>query len=142
MRIVRDDYEFDVDVQKTAAYYDTHSLCGCSACKNFYARVKDAFPRLASFLADFGVKADKPDEAGWIDEGDEIGYDASYTVAGTITRTGNYEIGMRDGGVLLSIVISRSYVPNEQTSDFFVITVFGIRLPKAGDHAHASEVVI
>ncbi len=124
MRIICDDYEFDVDVQKTSEYYDKHSLCDCPACKNFYYQVKNAFPILSSFLADFGVKVDKPDETGWSEEGKEIDYHfVAYTVDGKIRKLGKYEIDIKDGGLFLSIVI------NEQTSDYFVITVYGIRLP-------------
>ena len=130
MTIIRGDYEFDVDLLKTAAYYKNHSLCGCPGCQRYYTQVEARFPALSAFLADFGVDVSRPDETGWAEDGDEIDYHfVSYTVAGTIRKMGKYEIDLKDGGQFLSVVFNRDYIPNEQTFDYFVITVFGIRLP-------------
>ena len=131
MRIIRDNHEFDVDIQKTYEYYNSHSLCDCPACKNYYLQAEKTFPVLSSFLADFGVNISKPDETGWSEEGEEIDYHfAAYTVAGTIEGFDQYEIDIKDGGLSLNVVFNNKYIPNEQTSEFFVITVYGIRLPK------------
>lgn len=39
-----DEYTFFVDVEKTREYYETHSLCDCASCRNFYAQVRGKLP--------------------------------------------------------------------------------------------------
>ena len=134
MRMICDGYELDVDIQKTEQYYRSHSLCDCSACKSFCLQAKSAFPALSSFLADFGVDISRPDETGSSEKKGEIEYHfVAYTVTGKIKTLGEYEIDIKDGDLFLSVVIDHSYVPNEQTSDYFTITVYGIRLPKSAE---------
>lgn len=40
-----DEYTFFVDVEKTREYYETHSLCDCASCRNFYAQVRGKLPK-------------------------------------------------------------------------------------------------
>lgn len=131
MRIIRDDFIFDVDIQKTVDYYRTHSVCECPACKSLYSQAKKKFPALSSFLKVFGVDISRPDETGWSDEGEETDYHfVAYTVVGKIVEMGEYEIDLNDGGLFLNIVIDNSYTTSEQTDESFTITVYGIRLSK------------
>ena len=51
-----DEYTFSVDVEKTREYYKTHSLCDCASCRNFYAQVRNTFPKLCEFLSLFGIR--------------------------------------------------------------------------------------
>lgn len=126
MKIIKkDEYELLVDIEKTKQYYQTHSLCNCSGCKNFYDQIKGLFPELESFLSDFGVDIARPDEIAWFDIEDEIYYNPMYTVSGKILCMGEYEIDVDT----LNIVIDSGYVPNEQTQSYFVITVYNFRLP-------------
>ena len=39
-----DEYTFFVDVEKTREYYETHSLCDCASCRNFYAQASEKLP--------------------------------------------------------------------------------------------------
>lgn len=39
-----DEYTFFVDVEKTREYYETHSLCDCASCRNFYAQARGKLP--------------------------------------------------------------------------------------------------
>ena len=36
-----DEYTFSVDVEKTREYYETHFLCDCASCRNFYAQARE-----------------------------------------------------------------------------------------------------
>ena len=40
-----------------------------------------------------------------------------------------YEIDLNDGGLFLNIVIGDYYIPNEQKTDYFVVTIYNINLP-------------
>ena len=53
--IQKNGYVFLVDREKTQQYYRTHTLCGCVYCRNYYAQVKQQFPRVDAFLSEFGV---------------------------------------------------------------------------------------
>ena len=48
-------YVFSVNIEQTEKYYETHSLCDCESCRNYYAQIKDKFPKLDAFLREFGV---------------------------------------------------------------------------------------
>lgn len=52
-----------------------------------------------------------------------------YTVCGNIKSMGDYEIDLYDD-IFLSIVITNGFVsPNEQTGEYFTISVMQIKLP-------------
>ena len=40
-----------------------------------------------------------------------------------------YEIDLQEGELFLNIVIDDNYIPNEQKEEYFVISVYGIKLP-------------
>ena len=95
--IQKDEYIFEVDVVKTIEYYKTHSLCECESCENFYAQIKGKFPKLESFLADFGVDITKPDECMSVELDNTIQYiGIDYTVCGKVVTMGQYEIDIQD----------------------------------------------
>ena len=60
--IQKNGYVFLVDREKTQQYYRTHTLCDCVYCRNYYAQVRQQFPRLDAFLSEFGVDIARPDE--------------------------------------------------------------------------------
>ena len=120
----------DIDIKKTKEYYQTHSLCDCPYCRNYYAQVKQRFQLVDELLSDFGVSIECPDELGSVELQDEIQYIfASYTVCGKILELNKYEIDINDGGLFLNIVIGDYYIPNEQKTDYFVVTIYNINLP-------------
>jgi hypothetical protein len=131
MIIQKENYVLDVDLEASKTYSKTHSLCDYSEDRNFYAQAKDTFPALASFLADFGILIERPDEISSAAVDNEINYHfISYTVVGKVLEFNKYEIDLFDGGLFLNIVIDNLSVPNEQrTSDYFTITVYNVRLP-------------
>lgn len=106
-------------------------MCDCVGCRNFYIQVKEKYPLLNNFLEKFGADVVKPDEIAWGDVTDgELDYIVvHYTVNGKILATDKYEIDISDT-TFLNIVIENGYVPNNQeTEDYFVVSVFGILLP-------------
>ncbi len=123
--------KLDIDLEKTREYSSAHSLCDCLDCRNFYAQIKDKYPRLTEFLAQLGLDAARPDETSCIDAVDNIAdyLEVWYTVCGKIIETDGEEIYI-DDSTALSIVIEERYVPNEQPNDdYFTVTVYGIELP-------------
>lgn len=124
--IQKDGYIFSVDTEKTIEYYITHSVCDCVYCKNFYAQVKQKFPKLDEFLSEFGVDISKPDEITGIETDNDIDYfNVDYTVYGSIQSMVKDEINIYDG--FLSIVITNGYTSlNEQP--YFTISVKQMKL--------------
>ena len=128
--IQKDEHIFQVDAEKTKAYYMTHSLCDCDACRNFYTQIHGKYPQLEAFLAELGVDIAKPDEMPWWDVKDKIDYNPCYTVTGTIENLGKYEIDFDS----VNVVVSKGEnpfddIPNEQTEPYFVLAVYNIYLP-------------
>ena len=125
--IQKDEYVFEVDVEKTAAYYKTHSLCQCDCCENFYAQINGKFPKLEAFLADFGVDISKPDEATSVELDNTIQYiGVDYTVCGKVVTMGQYEIDIEDD-LFFSIFITDGFAsPNEQAGDYFTISIINV----------------
>ena len=130
VQIEKSCYTFSVDIEKTIEYYNTHSLCDCACCRNFYAQVGKALPKLKDFLEDFGVDIAKPDEISSIESDNCIDYlNVDYTVCGVIINSSEYEIDIYDN-LFLSIVVSDGFVsPNEQSGPYFTLSVTQIKLP-------------
>ena len=122
--IRKDKYVFEVDIEKTIEYYKTHSLCECNCCENFYAQIGGKFPKLESFLSNFGVDIAKPDECMSVELDNTIQYiGMDYTVCGKVATMGEYEIDIKDDQ-FFSLVITEGFAsPNEQTGEYFTISV-------------------
>ncbi len=88
------------------------------------------FPKLEAFLSEFGIDVSKPDEIFSVEAENSVEYiSIDYTVCGKITDMGQYEIDIHDN-LFLSLVISDGGVsPNEQSDDYFTISVCNIKLP-------------
>ena len=130
MLIQKQDCKMDVDIDKTIEYYREHSLCDCLACHNFYVQAASALPKLNAFLSELGVDVSRPDESA-SDASDYTVeyYFVAYTVSGKVMEYDKYEIDIQDGDLFLNIVIDDNYIPNEQKGEYFVISVYGIKLP-------------
>ncbi|MBR4868628.1 MAG: hypothetical protein IKU10_05675 [Clostridia bacterium] len=126
-KIQKDEYVFEVDIEKTKEYYKTHSLCECDCCENFYTQIKGKFPKLESFLADFGVDITKPDECMSVELDNTIQYiGVDYTVCGKVATMGQYEIDIYDN-LFFNLVITDGFSsPNEQTDDYFTISIANV----------------
>ena len=89
--IEKEDYIFDVDIEKTKEYYATITLCDCNECQNYYRQAENTFPKLTSFLLDFGIDIARPDEICSIYNKGEVAYLAvAYTVVGECVKCGEY----------------------------------------------------
>lgn len=131
MKIIqKDEYIFSVDTKKTQEYYKTHSICDCAWCCNYYAQIKNKFPKLNDFLSEFGVDISRPDQIMSVEMVDYIDYiNVDYTVCGNVISMGEYEIDIYDN-LFLSIIITNGFAtPNEQSGDYFTISVMQIKLP-------------
>lgn len=124
------DYKFSVDIERTKEYYNTHSLCDCVCCRNYYKQIAKELPKLKEFLEDFGVDISKPDEIMSVENEGYIDYiNVDYTVCGNVINMSEYEIDIYDNKFLNIIVTEGFASPNEQTGDFFTLSVMNIRLP-------------
>lgn len=141
--IQKDEYIFSVDAEKTKEYYKTHSLCDCVCCRNYYAQIKNKFPKLNDFLSEFGIDISKPDEIMSVEMDDYIDYiNVDYTICGNIKSKGENEIEIYDNS-FLSIIITDGFAsPNEQTGEYFTISVMNIELPWVLDEPFPKPITI
>ena len=126
----KDEWKFSVDVEKTKGYYNTHSLCDCVCCRNYYKQIATELPKLKEFLADFGIDISKPDEIMSIENDGYIDYiNVDYTVCGNIINSSEYEIDIYDN-LFLNVIVTEGFAsPNEQKGEYFTLSVTNIRLP-------------
>ena len=140
--IKKEDYVFDVDIEKTKEYYSSKTLCECDECRNFYRQSDTAFPKLKNFLLDFGIDIARPEEICSTYNKGMVDYHAvSYTAVGECIQCGEYEFDIEDGGLFLNLVINKNPVyPNEQEDrQCFEIVIYNIRLPWVLDTPHEEE---
>lgn len=140
--IQKEDYVFDVDIEKTKDYYLTKTLCDCDECQNYYRQAGDTFPKLKSFLSDFGINITRPDEiCSNYYKGQVEYYAVAYTAVGKCVQCGEYEFDIQDGGLFLNLVINIIPVyPNEQEDrQCFEIVAYNIRLPWVLETPHEEE---
>lgn len=130
MLIEKDDYKFSVDIEKTNEYYNTHSLCDCVCCRNYYKQIEQELPKLKEFLDSFGVDISKPDEIMSVESEGFIDYlNVDYMVCGNVINMSEYEIDIYDK-LFLNVIVTEGFAsPNEQTGEYFTLSVTNIRLP-------------
>ena len=125
-----DEYTFSVDVEKTREYYETHSLCDCASCRNFYAQAREKLPKLDEFLTQFGADISRSDETWGVEADNGVNsITTDYTVCGRVEQMGKYEIDLHDEQFLSVIVTDGFTSPNEQTGEYFTLSVNNISLP-------------
>ncbi len=140
--INKEDYIFNIDIEKTKDYYQQRTLCECDECQNYYRQAEDTFPTLKKFLSDFGIDIARPDEICSTYHSGVVEYDAvAYTAIGECIKCGEYEIDMKDGGLFLNLVINKSPVfPNEQEDiQCFEIVIYNIHLPWVLETPHKAQ---
>lgn len=115
-----EDWEFDIDMERTMAYSAAEAAehCTCAYCRNFYAAVDGSFPKLRPFLAQFGIDIEAPEEMCPF-AGENILYDPTYKVYGKILQFGRYE--MQCGLV--------NIVAREETENSFILDCYEVFLP-------------
>ena len=140
--IEKEDYIFDVDIEKTKEYYATRTLCDCDECQNYYRQVEHTLPKLKNFLLDFGIDIARPDEiCSFFHSGNVVYCAIAYTAVGECIKCGEHEIDMEDGGLFLNLVINKNPVyPNEQGDrQCFEIEVRNVDLPWVLEAPHKDE---
>ena len=128
--IKKDEYVFNTHIEKTQKYYETHSVCDCAYCRNYYIQAKNKLPKLAAFLTEFGIDISKPDEIFSVEsDGDILYINVDYTVSGSIEAMGESETSIYDN-CFVSIIFTDGFAsPNEQSGEYFTISVMQIQLP-------------
>ena len=59
-----DGWKFDVDLVETMSYSSKvlSDHCQCGYCRNFYQAIDGSYPQLRTFLAQFGMHVETPEE--------------------------------------------------------------------------------
>lgn len=124
------DCVFSVDVETTEKYCAAQALCDCPYCRNYYAQIASALPRLSAFLHVFGADALRPDEVSSIEVGDHIAYlSVDYTICGKIDAMPQNETDIC-GDPPIHFAFTDGFVsPNTQTEAYFTISVTDLLLP-------------
>ena len=136
---------FDVDLERTGAYYQSNTLCTCTYCRHYRENVRQRYLKLAELLERFGVDPARPDETEPYEQDGVIEYAAvHYTVSGSILAGGKEETRLADTEALrLSFKPggkdAEAYYPNEQEEPYFYITVWGVKIPCAWAAAPADK---
>ena len=136
---------FDVDLERTRAYYQSNTLCTCSYCRHYRENIRQRYPRLAELLERFGVDPARPDETEPYEQDGVIEYAAvHYTVSGSILAGSKKETRLEDTEALrLNFELggkgAEAYYPNEQEEPYFYITVWGVKIPCAWAAASAGK---
>ena len=94
------DWVFDVDIPATMEYsaHIASDPCGCGYCRNFRQTIDDAYPQLRTFLEQFGMNSQTPEEMSPIEPTLCM---VSYCIGGSIVKRGIYPLDL--GGVVLSV---------------------------------------
>ena len=145
MEVKIDGSVFDVDLDRTRAYYQSNTLCTCSYCRHYREIVCQRYPKLTELLERFGVDAARPDEAESYEQDGVIEYAAvHYTVNGSILAGSKEETRLEDTETLRLVFEpggkeAEAYYPNEQEEPYFYITVWGVKLSSAWAAAPAGK---
>lgn len=88
MKLTIDDWEFDIDAQRTSEHssFVVSEHCTCGYCENYYRTVSGVYPSLPAFLARFCVHVDGPSEMYPIEP---TLYLSGYRIYGRVLRAGN-----------------------------------------------------
>lgn len=118
-----DDWEFDIDITQTMAYSAAEAAehCDCAYCRNFYASVDAYYPQLRPFLGQFGLNIEAPEELFPYDIADQMIYEGSYRVFGSILRFGESTIPVGDVDILPAV--------NEEDTQGFILDFRQVTLP-------------
>ena len=137
MEMRLNDELFDVDLERTGAYYQSNTLCTCAYCRCYREKIQQRYPKLTELLERFGVDPARPDETEPYEHDGVIEYAAvHYTVNGFILAGGKKETRLEDTETLRLFFEpggkdAEAYYPNEQEEPYFYITVRGVKLPCA-----------
>ena len=110
-KIIRDDYVFDIDIEKTKSFYsDAPKMFNC---------LSEYLPELTHFMALLGIDIEKPVK---YDPNDT--YDLLYTTFGTVASKNGYELDFYGEDKYVSVVVMLA------RKNIITIEVFGITLKR------------
>ena len=91
MVIHLEDWVLEIDIPATMEWTGRHAAdhCTCGYCENFYRSVDTEYPQMRSFLAQFGVNVEGPDEFCPFEP---TICEATYVVTGSIFHKGESSV--------------------------------------------------
>ena len=94
------DWIFDVNIPETMDYsaHIASDPCSCGYCRNFRRTIDDAYPQLKTFLEQFGMDSQTPEEMSPIEP---TLCNAFYCISGSVIKRGIYPIDLN--GIVLSV---------------------------------------
>jgi len=110
-KIIRDDYVFDIDIEKTKSFY--------SEAPKVFDCLSKYLPELTHFIASLGIDIEKPVKYDLADT-----YDLLYTTFGTVSSKNGYELDFCGADKYVSVVVISA------RENIIAIKVFGIMLKK------------
>lgn len=117
--------EVDVPLTMTLSAAQAKEHCNCGYCKNFYAGIDRAYPMLRTFLSEFGIDVEGPDE---LCPFEPTIYEATYIIQGTIVEKGKQHLYLAD--VPLTICsAAESDIYTVHPTPYFTLTVGLLELP-------------
>lgn len=121
------DWTFSVDTDATVAFSSNKltDQCQCGYCRNYYHTIDHAYPALRSFLADFGVYADAPDE---LMPFEPTLYSATFCVSGSILHYGTSHLKI-DGMEIRVIDENDLDFPTRCPKPFFALSTSVFEVP-------------
>ena len=127
MQIELADWILNVDVPLTMelSVNQAKEHCDCGYCRNFYAAVDAACPNLRSFLMQFGLAIDGPDE---LCPFEPTIYEATYIVQGSIVQYGKQNLSI-DGIPLYIRSSADSDMCTEHPEPYFTLCIGLMELP-------------
>ena len=82
-------------------------------------------------MTQFGADISRPDETWGVEADNGVNYiTTDYTVCGRVEEMGKYEIDLHDEQFLSVVVTDGFTSPNEQTGEYFTLSVDNISLPR------------
>lgn len=120
-------WKFRVNTEETASYSKAvwKDHCTCGYCRNFYATILEAYPKLQLFLSQFGMDALTPEELMPIEPNLCI---ASYCISGTVLHNGNGPIDI--GGITFTVTTQEQADYDTACKiPYFVLTTGFLDLP-------------
>lgn len=118
----------DVNIVKTEEYYHAMteaSMCDCDYCRSYRLQIKSAYPKVAEYLAAFGIDVEKPFETSPLepDENGVLEYcGCQYIAFGKCESEYHHVIGN------VEFRAATSYPSTGIEQEHFVIEMFPIRL--------------
>lgn len=127
MLIEINDWIFDVDIPMNMELSSGQAAdhCMCGYCRNFYAAIDKACPRLREFLLQFGLDVEGPDELCTFEP---TIYEVTYVINGNLVQKGSQKFYL-DSIPVNVLTSEESDLETERPKPYFTMTFGLIELP-------------